>query len=103
MDEDQFAAARLAARLARQNLGNEAEPTETEVDFQTARARAEAVMAQLRRKFEETIPEIRSFHTGDGWKYHVEHEAAILNVMRNPVSWANWLHTLWMLIRTYRQ
>ncbi|OQO00700.1 hypothetical protein B0A48_13190 [Cryoendolithus antarcticus] len=86
VDEDQFAAARLAARLAEQNLESQTEPGETVADVQTARARAEAAIAELRRNFEERLPEIRSIYTGDGRRYHVEHEAAILNVMRNPAE-----------------
>nr|OQO32279.1 hypothetical protein B0A51_00338 [Rachicladosporium sp. CCFEE 5018] len=86
MDEDRFAAARLAARLARQNLQSEAEPTATEAEVQAARARAEAAIAELRRGSEERLPEIRSFYTGEGWKYHIEHEVAILSMLRNPAE-----------------
>ncbi|KAK6430443.1 hypothetical protein LTR95_013403 [Oleoguttula sp. CCFEE 5521] len=86
MDGNQFVAARLTARLARQTLESEAEPADMAAEVQAARTRAEAAITELRRRFERYLPEVRSFYIGDGWKYHVEHEAAILNIMRNPAE-----------------
>ncbi|OQN96504.1 hypothetical protein B0A48_17077 [Cryoendolithus antarcticus] len=68
MDEDRFAAADL------------------QPDLHDKICRAKQNPPRRRRNFEDRLLEIRSFYTGEGWKYHIEHETAIMSMLRNPAE-----------------